>query len=125
MPRRRARLADLRAGRSDAPLAGLRRRLDAWTAYDGFKHAVDALFGGDAATALASAGQSLTWLPGEEKLRFIRAGAPAASGNHNSALAGLRSLIAARPSWEIIVRSCAAKGLITLPPPASAELLGQ
>ena len=100
LPRGRARLAGLRVNRSDAPLAGLRRLLDAWQACDGFSHAVDALFGGDAATALASAGHSLTWLPGEENLRFIRAGAPAASGNHNSALTKLRSLITGRPSWE-------------------------
>ena len=40
-----------------APLAGLRRLLDASQAYDGFNYTVDALFGGDAATALASAGR--------------------------------------------------------------------
>jgi hypothetical protein len=54
------RLVDLRVGRSDAPLVGLRRLLDASQACDGFNHTVDALFGGDAATALASAGQGLT-----------------------------------------------------------------
>jgi hypothetical protein len=72
-PQRRA------AGRPTPPpgrLESLRR----------FNHTVDALFGGDAATALASAGQSLTSLPGEENLRFIRAGALVASGDHNSAL---------------------------------------
>jgi hypothetical protein len=41
-------------------LADLRRLLDAWQAYDGFNHTVDALFGSGAATALASAGQGLT-----------------------------------------------------------------
>jgi hypothetical protein len=53
------RLVDLRIDRSDAPLADL-RRLDASQAYDGLNHTVDALFGGDAATALASADQGLT-----------------------------------------------------------------
>ncbi len=54
------RLVDLRVDRSDAPLADLRRLLEASQAYDGFNHTVDALFGGDAATALASADQGVT-----------------------------------------------------------------
>ena len=54
------RLVDLRVDRTDAPLAGLRRLLDASQAHDSFNHTIDALFGGDAATALASAGQGLT-----------------------------------------------------------------
>ena len=63
-------------------------------------------------------------LPGEENLRFVRAGALAASGDTGSAAAELRGLVAARPSWEIIIRSFAAKGLITLPPAALEELAG-
>ncbi len=54
------RLVDLRVDRGDAPLADLRRLLDAWQAYDGFNHTLDALFGSDAVTALASADQGLT-----------------------------------------------------------------
>jgi hypothetical protein len=69
------RLADLRVDCGDAPLAYLHRLLDASQDYDGVNNTVDALFGGDAATALASADQGLTRLPGEENLRFIRAGA--------------------------------------------------
>jgi uncharacterized Ntn-hydrolase superfamily protein len=92
------RLVDLRVDRSDAPLAELRRLLDASEAYAGFSRAVGALFSGDAAAAVAS-------------------------GNTGSAAAALRELVAARPSWEIIIRSFAAKGLITLPPAALEELL--
>ena len=69
-----------------------------------------------------NSGSTLSMLPGEENLRFVRAGALAASGDTSSAAAELRGLVAARPSWEIIVRSFAAKGLITLP--ALEELLG-
>jgi WD40 repeat protein len=53
------RLVDLRVDRGDAPLADLHRLLDASQDYDGVNNTVDALFGGDAATALASADQGL------------------------------------------------------------------
>jgi hypothetical protein len=55
----------------------------------------------------------------------VRAGALAASGDNAGAVAELRGLIAARPSWATIIRSFAAKGLLTMPPPALAELLGE
>jgi len=119
------RLVDLRVDRSNAPLAELRRLLDASDGYDGFGRAVGALFSGDPAAALASADEGLSALPGEENLRFVRAGALAASGDNAGAVGELRALIAARPSWAIIIRSFAAKGLLTMPPPALAELLGE
>ncbi len=62
-----------------------------------------ALFSGDAAAAVASADEGLSMLPGEENLRFVRAGALVASGDTGSAAAELRELVAARPSWEIII----------------------
>ena len=118
------RLVDLRVDRSDAPLADLGRLLDASEAYAGFDRAVGALSGGDAAAAVASAEEGLSMLPGEENLRFVHAGALAASGQTASAVAELQGLMAARPSWGIIIRSFTAKGLMTLPPPALEELLG-
>ena len=118
------RVVDVRVVLSDSPLADLRLLLDASEAYGGFDRAVSALSGGDAVAALASADEGLSRLPGEENLRFVRAGALAASGDTGSAVAELRGLIAARPSWEVIIRSFAAKGLMTLPPPALEELLG-
>ena len=119
------RLVDLRVDRSNAPLAELRRLLDACDGYDGFGRAVGALFSGDPAAALASADEGLSALPGDENLRFVRAGALAASGDNVSAVAELRALIAARPSWATIIRSFAAKGLLTMPPPMLEELLGE
>ena len=71
-----------------------------------------------------SADEGLSMLPGEENLRFVRAGALAATGDTGSAVTELRRLMAARLSWEIIIRSFAAQGLMTLPPPALKELLG-
>ena len=119
------RLVDLRVDRSNAPLAELRRLLDASDGYDGFGRAVSAFFSGDPAAALASADEGLSALPGEENLRFVRAGALAASGDNTGAVGELRALMAARPSWTTIIRSFAAKGLLTMPPPALAELLGE
>ena len=111
------RLVDLRVDRSDAPLAQLRQLLDASRAYDGFHDAAGALSAGDAAAALASAEEGLRVLPGEENLRFVRAGALAVAGRQDLALAELRSLVATRPSWEVVVRGFADKGLIELPAP--------
>jgi len=119
------RLVDLRVDRSNAPLEELRRLLDASDGYDGFGRAVGALFSGDPAAALASADEGLSALPGEENLRFVRAGALAASGDNAGAVGELRALIAARPSWATIIRSFAAKGMLAMPPPALAELLGE
>jgi len=116
-------LVDLRVDRSDDPLGELRRLLDACDAYGGFNRAVEALFSGDADTALARIGPALATLPGEENLRFLRAGALLATGDTEGGRAELRSLITARPTWEIIVRSFAAKGLIALPPSVTVDSL--
>jgi len=116
------RLVDLRVDRSDTPLADLHRLLDASEAYGSFNRAVGALFSGDAVAALASADEGLSRLPAEENLRFVRAGALAASGDTGHAVAELRELMAARPSWGIIIRSFIAKGLMTLPPSVLKEL---
>jgi hypothetical protein len=48
-------------------------------------------------------------------MRFLRSGALVASGATDAGVAELRSLIAEHPNWEVIVRSFAAKGLITMP----------
>jgi len=117
------RLVDLRVDRSDDPLGDLRRLLDASEAYGGFNRAAEALFSGDAKAALAHLGPALATLPGEENLRFLRAGALLAAGDTEGGRAELRSLITARPTWEIIVRSFAAKGLITLPSPVTVDSL--
>jgi hypothetical protein len=55
----------------------------------------------------------------------VRAGALAASGDDAGVVAELRALITARPSWATIIRSFATKRLLTMPPPALKELLGE
>ena len=117
------RLADLRVDRSTDPLAELRGLLDADDAYARFSRAVGELFGGDANAALAEVEAGLGTLPGEENLRFLRAGALLARGDVAGGRDELRSLLAERPSWEIIVRSFAAKGLLSVPPAVSIDTL--
>jgi uncharacterized Ntn-hydrolase superfamily protein len=109
------RLVDLRTDRSKDPLGELRRLLDAAEAYARFGSAVDALVGGDARAALEAADRGLVLLPGEENLRFIRSGALIAAGDEEAGRAVLGALIDDRPSWAVVVRGFAAKGLLTLP----------
>jgi uncharacterized Ntn-hydrolase superfamily protein len=108
-------VVDLRVDRGDDPLGELARLLDAADAFAGYYVAVEQLFGGDPLAALGTIDRALQNLPGEDNLRFVRAGALLASGATDAAVTELRSLIAGRPSWEVVVRSFATKGLIALP----------
>ena len=117
------RLVDLRVDRAADPVADLRRLLDASDAYAVFGQAAGELFGGDADAALTHVMAGLDMLPGEENLRFLRAGALVARGDLSGGRDELRSLIAARPSWEVIIRGFAAKGLLATPPAVSVDTL--
>ena len=108
-------LVDVRVDRSDDPLGELARLLDAHDAYAAFHSGVSELFGGHAAAALESVDEGLAALPREENLRFLRAGALMATGSIDEGIAEVRALIAERPTWAVIVRSFARKGLLTLP----------
>ena len=117
------RLMDLRVDRAADPVAGLRGLLDASDAYAIFGQAAGELFGGDADAALTHVTAGLNLLPGEENLRFLRAGALVARGDLSGGRDELRSLLAARPSWEVIIRGFAAKGLLATPPAVSVDAL--
>jgi uncharacterized Ntn-hydrolase superfamily protein len=108
-------LIDLRVDRSDDPLGDLAGLLDAHDAYTAFHRGVGELFGGDPVAALEAVDAGLHTLPGEENLRFLRAGALMATGSTEAGIAEVRALIAERPTWQVIVRSFARKGLLTLP----------
>lgn len=108
-------VVDLRVDRSQDPLGELARLLDAADAFSGFDRATDQLFGGDPTAALGTIDGALETLPGEENLRLVRAGALLASGATDAGVAELRALVADRPTWEVIVRGFADKGLMTLP----------
>ncbi len=118
-------VVDLRVDRSQDPLGDLAQLLVAAEAFAGFNRAADELFGGDPRAALATVDVAMVLLPDEGNLRFLRSGALVASGAIEEGIAELRSLIADRPTWEVIARSFAAKGLISFPEGVSIdEVLG-
>jgi hypothetical protein len=106
------RLVDLRVDRHPHPLDELARLLDAADAFRDFSDGVDALVTGDGERALAILDHGLTLLPGEENLRFPRAGALALAGQPDAAADEIGALIESRPSWSIVVDSFVAKGLM-------------
>src|SRR5262245_17391419 len=108
-------VVDIRVDRSEDPLADLAQLLDAADAFAASDRAAEQLFGGDPAGALGEIDGALAILPGEENLRFLRAGALVASGAVDEGVAEVRALVAGRPTWAIIARSFADKGLLTLP----------
>ncbi|MGH9230689.1 MAG: DUF1028 domain-containing protein, partial [Acidimicrobiales bacterium] len=114
-------VVDLRVDRSQDPLGELARLLDAADAFTDYDRATDQLFGGDPAAALGTIDRALEMLPGEENLRLVRAAALLASGASDDGLAELRALVADRPTWEVIVRGFAGKGLMTLPADLSID----
>jgi uncharacterized Ntn-hydrolase superfamily protein len=117
------KLVDLRVDRSDDPIGDLGRLLDAADAFTAFDQAVDQLIGGDSSGALQRIDAALLILPGDANLRFARSGALMALGATDEATAELRSLIDEQPTWEVIVRSFVAKGLIPLPEGSSIDTI--
>jgi uncharacterized Ntn-hydrolase superfamily protein len=116
-------IVDLRVDRSDDPLGALDALLDASDSYGHFHRAVDALTTGDANASLASADAGLALLPEEENLLFLRVGALAAQGDVDAARATMQVLLTRRPTWEIVVRSFAAKGLFAVPASTTVDAL--
>jgi uncharacterized Ntn-hydrolase superfamily protein len=115
------RPVDVRVDRSDDPIGELSSLLDAAHAFAAYHRAVAALFSGDPQGALQEVDQALRELPGDENMRFLRSGALAATGDFEQASNELRALVAERPTLETLVRSFAAKGLLTLPPGATVD----
>jgi uncharacterized Ntn-hydrolase superfamily protein len=115
-------LVDIRVDRSDDPIGELSKLLLAAEGFHRFNMAVDELFSGNPAGALDEvAAAALNLVPGDENMRFLRAGALIASGSVDVGFEELRSLIAGRPTWEIVVRSFALKGLIAVPENVSID----
>ena len=108
-------VVDVRIDRSTDPLGDLARLLDAADAFAGFSTGFEQLMAGDPAGAVTTVDGALRTLPGEDNLRFLRGGALMASGAVDAGVAELRSLIADRPSWAVIVRSFGEGGLLPLP----------
>jgi uncharacterized Ntn-hydrolase superfamily protein len=108
-------VVDLRVDRHDDPIEELGRLLVAAEVYADHDRALDQLFGGDAAGALATLDAALARWPGERNVRFVRAGALAGVGDVDTAVAELHALVAERASWAVVIRSFVDKGLVSLP----------
>jgi uncharacterized Ntn-hydrolase superfamily protein len=117
-------VVDVRVDDALDPLVELGRLLNVAEAYALFDGAVDELMDGDPDRALIDVDDALRKLPGDENLRFVRAGALAASGDVDAAASELRALVAARPSWAVIVRSFTDKGLLSVPAGLTLDELG-
>jgi uncharacterized Ntn-hydrolase superfamily protein len=106
---------DLRVDAAERPLEELARLARTRTAFMAYSRGVDALLGGDAATALREIDTGLALLPDEGNLEFAHAGALLFSGREEEARVELRALIARQPSWAVAVRGFAETGLLPLP----------
>ena len=109
------KLVDVRVDHHDRPLDELGRLVGVADAFERIDRSEEALFGGDPARALREIEIALGRLPGDENARFLRAGALIYSGQADAGLDELRSLIAGRPSWGIVVRSFVEKELLPIP----------
>ena len=115
------RLLDVRVDHHNHPLEELRRLVETAGVFAGFHRAVDAVMSGDGEGALALLTPSLATLPRDENMRFLQSGALLLAGQTDEAAASLRALVAGRPSWEVIVRSFEAKGLMAMPPGVTVD----
>jgi hypothetical protein len=95
-------LVDLRVDRSADPLGDLSSLLIAAEAFAGYSGSVEELFGGDPVAALTKVDDALGLLPGDENMRFLRCGALVASGALDAGITELLSLVADRPTWEVV-----------------------
>jgi len=108
-------VVDVRVDHDDRPLDQIGRLLRAADAFDHCDRAEQELFGGDPAAALGEVDLALDLLPGDENARFLRAAALLVSARPEVGVSELRALIAARPSWAVVVRSFARTGQLPLP----------
>jgi len=109
------KVVDVRVDHDGAPLDELGRLLVVADAFERIDRSEEALFGGDPAGALREVETALGRLPGDENARFLRAGALISAGRSDDGVDELRSLIAARPSWSIVIRSFVSKELLPIP----------
>ena len=108
-------MVNVRVDHHRRPLDELARLLEAADAFDRCDRAEGELFGGDPDVALREVEEALARLPGNENARLLRAGALVRSGRPEAGMDELRALVAQRPSWAVVIRSFADKGLLPLP----------
>lgn len=108
-------VVDVRVEHHPEPLDELARLLATAGAFRACDQGETALFEGDPAAALAAANRGLAALPDEGNLHLLRAGALLMSGSVEEGVAEARGLVASNPSWAVVLRSVAGKGLFPLP----------
>jgi uncharacterized Ntn-hydrolase superfamily protein len=106
---------DVRVDDHADPLDELARLLHVAEAFRAFGRGTDSLFGGDPDGALRELEAALALLPDDENLQFVYSGALIFSGRIDEGQAITRKLVAARPSWETVIRGFATKGLLPIP----------
>ena len=106
---------NLRVDDHAQPVDELARLLRYNRGFREYEVATEALFGGNAADALQHVDRALELVPGDENMEFLRAGALLFTGQVGDAQAVTRRLIEHRPSWEIVIRGFASKGLLPVP----------
>ena len=114
-------VVNVRVDHHPEPLDELARLLRAQEAFNAYSRSEDALVGGRAREALTEIDHALSLLPGDENMRFLRAGALLFNGRTEESQDAMSALIAERPSWRTILESFNAKGLIPLPPGVAFE----
>jgi uncharacterized Ntn-hydrolase superfamily protein len=108
-------LLDVRVDEHERPLDELARLVRYARAFRTFGAATDALLGGRAEDALRLVDDALVLVPGDGNLEFLRAGALVYTGHVDEAQQITRQLVASRPSWEVVIRTFATKGLLPIP----------
>ena len=111
---------DIRVDEHDDPIGALSHLLDTHGAFAKFNDALAQLLGGDPAAAAATLEGALAVRPNDPNLRSLYAGALGSSGRTDEAIVIMRSLVAERASWAVVLRSFLAKGL--LPAPEGVDL---
>jgi uncharacterized Ntn-hydrolase superfamily protein len=108
-------LTDVRVDHHPDPLGELARLTKVAEAYHLCDVAEEALVAGAAAAALAGSAAGLALLPGEGNLLLGHIGALILVGRIDEAAVEVQQLVAARPSWEGLLRALTQRGLVPLP----------
>jgi uncharacterized Ntn-hydrolase superfamily protein len=114
---------DVRVDHHRDPLGELARLAQVAAAYHLCDMAEEALARGDAAGALTGSEAGLALLPGEGNLLLSYIGALIGVGRVDEAAAEVQGLVAARPSWEGVVRGLIDRGFVPMPEGVTLDLL--
>jgi uncharacterized Ntn-hydrolase superfamily protein len=116
-------LTDVRVDHHPDPLGELARLVRVAEAYHLCDVAEEALVQGDVAAALSGAEAGLALMPGEGNLLLSYIAALIGVGRINEAAQEAQKLVAARPSWEGVMRALVDRGYVPMPTGVTMDLL--